>query len=78
MERLIAGLAQRYAAVPGSLDAGHVAALKQLWHLAYREASTLAFADAFLAIMIAFIVATLLVPFLRNVTPPKVPAADAH
>ena len=78
MERLIAGLAQRYAAVPGSLDAGHVAALKQLWHLAYREASTLAYADAFLAIMIAFIAATLLVPFLRNVTPPKVPAADAH
>jgi DHA2 family multidrug resistance protein len=78
MERLLASLAHRYAAIPGSLDAGHVAALKQLWHLAYREASTLAYADAFRAIMIAFIVATLLVPLLRNVMPPKVPAADAH
>jgi DHA2 family multidrug resistance protein len=78
MARLLASLAHRYAAIPGSFDAGHVAALKQLWHLAYREASTLAYADAFRAIMIAFIVATLLVPLLRNVTPPKVPAADAH
>jgi MFS transporter, DHA2 family, multidrug resistance protein len=78
MERLLASLAHRYAATPGSLDAGHVAALKQLWHLAYREASTLAYADAFLAIMLAFIAATLLVPLLRNVTPPKVAAADAH
>ncbi len=57
---------------------GHVAALKQLWHLAYREASTLAFADAFRAIMVAFIVATLLVPLLRKVVPPKAPPADAH
>ena len=62
-------MAQRYGAIPGSPDAGHVAALKQLWHLAYREASTLAFADAFRAIMLAFIVATLLVPLLRQVAP---------
>jgi len=77
MERMIAGLSSRYAAIPGSLDDGHVAALKQLWLLAYREASTLAYADAFRAIMIAFIAATLLVPLLRNVVPPKLPAA-AH
>ena len=37
--------------------------------LAYREASTLAYADAFLAIMVCFIFATMLVPFLRNVGP---------
>ena len=66
------------AALPGSLDAGHVAALKQLWLLAYREASTLAYADAFRAIMVAFIVATLLVPLLRQVAPAKAPAAEAH
>jgi DHA2 family multidrug resistance protein len=78
MERLLASLAHRYAAIPGSLDAGHVAALKELWHLAYREASTLAYADAFRAIMVAFIAATLLVPLLRNVMPPKVAASDAH
>ena len=51
---------------------------KQLWHLAYREASTLAFADAFRAIMLAFIVATLLVPLLRNIAAPAAPSKDAH
>ena len=55
------------------------AALEQLWHLAYREASTLAFADAFRAIMVAFIVATLLVPLLRNVAaPPAGASTNAH
>jgi DHA2 family multidrug resistance protein len=78
MTRMVAGIAQRYGALPGSLDAGHVAALKELWHLAYREASTLAFADAFHAIMVAFIAATLLVPLLRQVVPAKVPSAGAH
>jgi MFS transporter, DHA2 family, multidrug resistance protein len=78
MERMIAGIAQRYQAIPGNPDSGHVAALKQLWELAYREASTLAFADAFRAIMVAFVVATLLVPLLRNVVPAKAAPADAH
>jgi DHA2 family multidrug resistance protein len=64
--------------VPGSLDDGHVAALKQLWHLAYREAATLAFADAFRAIMVAFIIATALVPLLRKVVPSKAPSANGH
>jgi DHA2 family multidrug resistance protein len=78
MTRMVDGIAQRYSPLPGSLGAGHVAALKELWHLAYREASTLAFADAFHAIMVAFIVATLLVPLLRQVAPAKAPAADGH
>ena len=78
MERFVTGVSSRYAAVPGSPDAGHVAALKQLWLLAYREASTLAFADAFRAIMVAFVVATLLVPLLRKAMPAKTPAATAH
>ncbi len=78
MSRLVAGVASRYGAMPASVDDGHVAALKQLWHLAYREASTLAFADAFRAIMVAFVIATLLVPLLRKVVPPKAPPADAH
>ena len=77
MQRLLGNLATRYGALPDSVDGGHVAALKQLWSLAYREASTLAFADAFRAIMLGFIVATLLVPLLRQVTPPKV-TADRH
>jgi MFS transporter, DHA2 family, multidrug resistance protein len=77
MDRLIAGLTTRYAALPGSLDAGHAAALKQLWLLAYREASTLAYADAVRAIMIAFAAATLLVPLLRQVAPAKA-ATESH
>ena len=78
MDRLIAGLTQRYAALPGSLDAGYVAALKELWLLAYREASTLAYADAFRAIMAAFVVATLLVPLLGQVGPARTPSESSH
>ena len=78
MTRLLDDLTQRYGAIPGSFQSGHAAALKQLWELAYREASTLAYADAFRAIMLAFAVATLLVPFLRNVTVSKPEAAGSH
>ena len=79
MQRFVASAAQRYQAVPGTPDTGHLAALKQLWHLAYREASTLAYADAFRAIMVAFLIATLLVPLLRQIAAPKAPAsADSH
>src|SRR5579859_5620473 len=56
MERFVGGITERYAAIPGSPNAGQVSALKQLWLLAYREASTLAYADAFRAIMLVFIV----------------------
>jgi MFS transporter, DHA2 family, multidrug resistance protein len=76
MSRLVDDLALRYGAIPGSPQAGHLAAVKQLWELAYREASTLAYADAFRAIMLAFIIATLLVPLMRNVAAP--PAAQSH
>jgi MFS transporter, DHA2 family, multidrug resistance protein len=80
MQRMLSGLTDRYGAMPGSLDAGHVAALKRLWQLAYREAATLAFADAFRAILVAFVIATLLVPLLRQVAPRKAPpsAASGH
>jgi MFS transporter, DHA2 family, multidrug resistance protein len=78
MDRFVQGMTNRYSALPGGADLGHQAALEQLWHLAYREASTLAFADAFRAIMLAFVVATLLVPLMRKVAAPKIAAADAH
>jgi MFS transporter, DHA2 family, multidrug resistance protein len=78
MERLLHGMVGRHGALPGSAQDGQQAALQQLWHLAYREASTLAFADAFRAIMLAFIVATLLVPLLRNIAAPSAPSSDAH
>jgi DHA2 family multidrug resistance protein len=78
MERFLHGVQGRYAALPGAVVAGHTAALTQLWHLAYREAATMAFADAFRAIMLAFIVATLLVPLLRRVTPAPAAASSSH
>ena len=69
---------ERYGALPGSPEAGHVAAIKQLWELAYREASTLAYADAFRAIMIAFAIATFLVPLMRNIAPSKTASPQDH
>ena len=79
MDRLLQIVEGRYGVLPGSPQAGHVAALERLRHLAYREASTLAFADAFHAIMLAFVVATLLVPFMRKVAPATpAAAASAH
>jgi MFS transporter, DHA2 family, multidrug resistance protein len=78
MTRFLDEMGQRYGEFPGSLAAGHTAALKQLWELAFREASTLAYADAFRAIMIAFVIATLLVPLLRNIAAPKPASAASH
>jgi DHA2 family multidrug resistance protein len=67
MTRFLDEMGQRYGSI--SLQGGHTAALKQLWELAFREASTLAYADAFRAIMIAFVIATLLVPLCRPTLP---------
>jgi DHA2 family multidrug resistance protein len=78
MEHVLQAMTNRYAALPTGFAVGHRAALEQLWNLAYREARTLAFADAFRAVMLAFVVATLLVPLLKKVAPPAGPPADAH
>ena len=78
MTRFLDEMGQRYGAIPGSPAAGHTAALKQLWELAFREASTLAYADAFRAIMIAFVIATLLVPLLRNIAAAGPASAASH
>jgi len=75
--RYVDGIGGRFATALGDDHAGHVAALKQLWNLAHREAATMAYADAFRVIMVAFILATMLVPLLRNVGAAK-PPADAH
>ncbi|HEX3862790.1 MAG TPA: DHA2 family efflux MFS transporter permease subunit [Stellaceae bacterium] len=77
MQQMIDGMTQRYATVLGP-DAGHVAAMKGLWQLAYREAATMAYADAFRAVMVAFVLATLFVPLLRKVAARKPTAASAH
>jgi DHA2 family multidrug resistance protein len=53
-------------------------ALRSLWLLTFREAQTLTYADAFLAIMVCFVIATVMVPLMRKVAAPKGPSADAH
>ncbi|HEX3881237.1 MAG TPA: DHA2 family efflux MFS transporter permease subunit [Stellaceae bacterium] len=78
MERMLHGTAQRYTAAVHSAAEGHLAAIKHLSQLAYREAATMAYADAFQAIMVAFILATLFVPLLRKVAAPAAPTTDAH
>ena len=65
-------------AAGGNAVLGHEMALGRLWSLTMREALTLTFSDAFLVIMGCFTVATLMVPLMRKVAPPKGPSADAH
>ncbi len=78
MDRLLSGVAAKLALVLGSVPAGRLAALEQLRALAYREASTMAYADAFRAIMVAFVLATFLVPLMRKVTAPQAPSSSSH
>jgi DHA2 family multidrug resistance protein len=78
MEQLLQGMATRYATLPAGPTVAHQAALEQLWNLAYREARTLAFADAFRAMMLAFVLVTLLVPFLKKAAPATAPSPNAH
>jgi MFS transporter, DHA2 family, multidrug resistance protein len=78
MDNLMAGLTARLTAVLGSAPAGHLAALEQLQNIAYREATTMAYADAFRTIMLAFLITTPLVLLLRKVAPPKASAAEGH
>ena len=66
------------AALGGDLVQGHAAALKTLWSLTMREALTETFADAFLAIMVGFVIATAMVPLMRKVVAPAAAPADAH
>jgi DHA2 family multidrug resistance protein len=78
MNRLLAGMTSRFSAALGSPVAGHQAALRTLWALTYREAQTLSYADAFRAVMVAFIIAACLVPLMRKVVPPSAPAVAGH
>ncbi len=78
MERFLTAMSEHYSLILGSIGAGHEAAFQSLRALAYREASTLAYADAFRAIMIAFVVATLLVPFMQKVVTQTRSPAEAH
>ena len=77
-QHLISSMSSKLGDLLGSTTAGYAAALQQLRALAYREASTLAYADAFRAMMIVCLAAACLVPLMRNIANPPAPPADAH
>jgi DHA2 family multidrug resistance protein len=78
MLQFIDGASQRYGAIPGTVDQGHAAALRALFDLAYREASTLAYADAFRVLMVGCLAAALLVPLMRKVPQAAAPTSSGH
>jgi DHA2 family multidrug resistance protein len=75
MNNFLSDFGTRLTATLGSVPDGHLAALEQLRAIAYREASTLAYADAFRTIMIAFLITTPLALLLRKVTAPQGPSS---
>ena len=82
-ERLASHLSSANPALASVLPQGapaatHTLALAQLWQLTLREAQTQAYADAFLALAAAFVIATAMVPLMRKVVAPATPPAEAH
>ena len=78
LRTFMATTASYLAPLVGSAQAGSAAALKELWSLAYREAATMAYADAFRVLMVACLVAAGLVPFMRKVVPAPVSSTPGH
>jgi DHA2 family multidrug resistance protein len=78
MVTLLSGMSRRLTETLGSVQAGHAAALRELWNMTYAQAETLSYGDAFRAIMLAFALAVCLVPLMKKVVPPKAPPAEAH
>jgi DHA2 family multidrug resistance protein len=78
MQQLLSGTSHQLGALLGSAGHGYEAAVQQLRNLAFREASTMAYADAFRAMMVTCLAAACLVPLMKGVTPPPTPSADAH
>ncbi|CAG2147888.1 Colistin resistance protein EmrB [Cupriavidus numazuensis] len=78
MGAFLQGAGNQMLAAGHDLVDANTAALKQLFALAWREAQTQTFGDAFLIVMVCFVIATAMVPLMRKVAPPKAPSADAH
>ncbi|HEY4171727.1 MAG TPA: EmrB/QacA family drug resistance transporter, partial [Rhodopila sp.] len=79
MVNLLGQVTKRAATLNGGdMVMAHAAALRELWALAMREAQTETYADAFLALMLCLAIATVMVPLMRKVAPPKAPTSDAH
>ncbi len=62
----------------GDAHAGFAMALQTLASVTMREALTLTFSDAFLAVGACFVVATVMVPLMRKTVRAAGPSADAH
>ncbi|MGO4809042.1 DHA2 family efflux MFS transporter permease subunit [Cupriavidus sp. 2MCAB6] len=78
MGALLQAVGSNMAAWGNDIVDAQSAALRQLWALAWREAQTQTFGDAFLVIMVCFVITTAMVPLMRKVAAPKAPSADAH
>lgn len=78
MGSLLQSVSANMATLGSDMNDANGAALKQLWALTMREAHTLTFADAFLAILVCFAIATPMVLLMHKVAAPKGPSADAH
>lgn len=78
MTEFLANSTAHLSALSNEVNDGQAAATRQLWALVMREAHTLTYADAFLVILVCFVVAIPLVPLMRKIAPPKAPSADAH
>jgi DHA2 family multidrug resistance protein len=78
MVELLRRVGTGYTAALGDAAHGQAAALKLLWALTWREAQVQTYADAFLLIMLCFVIATAMVPLMRKVAPRQAPPANAH
>jgi DHA2 family multidrug resistance protein len=78
MGSMLTGTAANLSAWGLDAATAQAGAIKQLWQLTLREAQTQTFSDAFLAVMVCFVIATVMVPLMHKVAPPAAPSADAH
>ncbi|HTT82231.1 MAG TPA: DHA2 family efflux MFS transporter permease subunit [Rhizomicrobium sp.] len=78
VNQFLAAAAERYGALPGAVDGGQTAALRALWQLAYREASTMAYADAFYVLMFACFAAAFAALLMKKVPRVQPATASAH
>jgi DHA2 family multidrug resistance protein len=71
-------LSLSFVAVSGDGVGAGAAAVSELRRKVYLEASTMAYADAFVVVMVACAAAALLAPLLRRVGPRPAPADAGH
>lgn len=76
VEQTMAGLGEMIARTPG-IEEGHLAAVKTIYGLMLREATVMAFADAFFVLTICFFAMLLTLPVV-NKPEPIAASADAH